>query len=742
MRPRFLILLVFLGVLTAFSNPPMLAGTRPRVLIIDLPRLTLQEIDTGYPNLLKLVETGAVGLMATPLAEPLSLDQIYLAINSGLQLKTAEENYLVFDVGEEYKGIPAGRLYQSLTGEKAPLSGAVHLSLAKIVQINSQNLAVAENIGMLGRILHQNKIKTGAIGNADADLISRCGSLLLMDQKGQLDYGAIGPESTSLDPRFPFGLRTDTGQILNAWRNLSDRAQVIVVTLGDLERLERFNTYLNDYQWNRYRRQVLAEYDRLLGDILGEIDARNTLTMVFTALPPARNYGKNGRLAPVIIKGPGFRSGLIASASTRRPGFLTCYDLPVTILSFLHIPKNQFFSGHILTGTGGDWRQIAAEEPGLVKNYDLRWPLLTVYGYLLIGLVLAAFLGAVFWPRRYNYFQGLAYGYLFLLTIPAIFLIEAAINPLDWVSIIGLTLGLGALVFGAALILAHRDQLRVLAVISAFTVGLILFEGAFNGFLELRSFLGYSVIAGARFYGVGNEYAGFLLGAYIVAVSSFLPCLRRYRIQLLWLITGLIAVFLAHPNLGANITGGIIALIGLGVTNYLWVERPIRAKEVLGLAGALVVLLILVGLWDICLNRSNMSHFGQFLTLLKGADFPMIWGLLNRKLALNFRLIAYTPWTKVLIAILVVIPFIYSRPPGKVADLIQKYPNRLRGFFGLTLTAIAALVLEDSGIVTVTTMFIFGMPMLLLVLLKEWVVKGVIGNGGSPDHSIESRFEN
>ena len=72
---------------------------------------------------------------------------------------------------------------------------------------------------------------------------------------------------------------------------------------------------------------------------------------------------------------------------------------------------------------------------------------------------------------------------------------------------------------------------------------------------------------------------------------------------------------------------------------------------------------------------------------------------------------------------LLAIPFLYKKPPLRVAGFIQKYPNQTRGFYGLTLSAIVALLINDSGIVTVTTMYMFGLPMVLLLILEDWSVK-------------------
>jgi len=729
-RHRILTTLLLFSILLAFYHPSLRAVATKNILIIDIPRLTLPEITKDYPNLLRFLDHGAVGVMTTPLKEPVALDQVYFSFNSGTQVKTAEENYLLFNSAELYKEIPAGVLYHSLTGYYPGKNAVVHLGLTKLVQLNSKD--ITPNIGLFGELLHQKSLRTAAIGNADADLISRCGSLLLMDQKGLLDYGAIGQETVREDPRFPFGIRTNSRQILSTWQDFHSKAQVIVVTLGDLERLERFSLYLNDRQWSFYRRQVLRDYDRLLGELLHQVDDTTTLTVLFTAQPPLRNAGLGERLTPVVMKGPGFRGGLIYSASTRKPGIITCYDLPITLLNFMNVPKTRYFSGHTLHQVPGDWRYISREQRQLIQNYNVRWPLLTGYAYLLIGLVLSWMIVTAFWPKLSKIIQGLGYVYLFLITIPVVFLIEAAINPLDWLTILGWTFGLASVIWLIAFYLAHGDQLLILVTISILTVAVIIYEGFFNGLLELKSFFGYSAIAGARFYGIGNEYMGFLLGAYIVSVSILLPKIRRYQNFILWLGTGFLAVLLAHPNFGASIGGGATALIGLGVTTFLWLGRPIRLKEIAGLILAAFLLLLSVGLWDYYINSNNMTHFGQFLSVLKSQGFNTVAEIAKRKLELNISLIAYTPWTLVLIAILAFIPWLYKRPPLVVAHFIERNPEQTRGFFGLTLTAIVALLINDSGIVTVTTMYMFGIPMLLSLIFKDWAaLKGGDHNGGS-----------
>ena len=727
MKHRFgLTVLLIFSLIFTFSPGFTAAQSPHRVLILDLPRFDLAELaaKTGarrYPNLVQLIDSSGVGLMTTALPDPLTADRIYLSINSGNQVKTVSDTATVYNAGEETQRQPAGLLYQSLTGIQVPPGSAADLGLPLIEQANDRT--VRASLGLFGKLLHRNSLQTAAIGNADANSPNRDAAAMLMDENGLIDWGAVGPETLRDDPLFPYGRRTDPAKILAYWHQFKAKAQVTLITLGDLERLDHYEVYLTKKRWDFYRGQVLQNYDQLWGALRKEIDFQHTMVVVFTAMPPEKEPAPGWHLTPLVIKEPGFGTGLLYSSSTRQAGIVTGYDLAVTLLNFLGIDTQGRYNGVNLKLIAGKWRDLPRERSDLIKNYEFRWPLLTGYGYLHIGLFLLMAAGLIFGFSR-RLIRRLEYGYLFLLTIPAVFSIEALLNPLDWLSIFGWTLGLAGMFFAGVFFGARRNRFGMLSLISIFTFAIIMVDVLLNGYCELKSFLGYSAVAGARFYGIGNEYLGFLLGAYIVMVSVNYDwiCTRRigrYRSQLLWLAVILITGFIVHPNLGAKIGGGVTALIGLSITTYLWLERPIRFQELVGLLAALIIMLACAGIWDYYLNRSSITHFGQLLTFIKSSGLKTVLELIKRKIQLNFRIINYSGWTKVLIGVLLIVPLLYRKPPAVVAGLIQKYPGITRGFLGLTITALIGLLVNDSGIVTAATMYIFGVMMLMLVIIKE-----------------------
>lgn len=710
---KFLLSLVLFSLITYIS---VAAQPRKQVLIIDIPRLTFEDLN-NTPNFINFLKNGAVGLMTVPVMDPVTPEKVYLGFNSGTQLKPIpEESLLILDVKEEYKQLPAGELYHSLTGYRATSNGGVHLGLAKLIQQNPGVLT--QNVGRLGWQLRRNSYRTAVIGNADADYPNRGGALLLMDDKGQIDLAALGRETLKIDPNFPYESITDEERILFYWEEFKKSADVIVITLGDLERLERFGLYLNDERWDFYRRLVMKRYDRLLGKLQSTIDSGSTLTILFTGIPPQRKAKIGEKLMPTVINGPKFKPGIIYSHSTRKAGVIAEYDLPATILKFLGIKKTGRFNGQSLESVPGDWRQVVRLRPQLIRNYQIRWPLLTGYAYCLIGVILLGIFGLIF-KWRPAFFTTLIYAYLSLLMVPAIFLIEAIFNPLSGFAVIGGVLALIALFMAAAIWTQGWNPFRILSLISLITVILIVIDGLGNGFLEYKSFLGYSMVAGARFYGIGNEYLGFFLGAYLVLVSLNLKAFQKRRGTILTCGAWLIALFISHPDIGANIGGGVTAALGLGIANLLLLKKRIDLKEIGKLCLSLIALLAVVGLWDFFISGTKMTHFGQLLYLIKEEGFPVIFELIARKWEMNLRLIDYTPWSKALLGVLILVPLLYYKPSQKIIELLRKYPDQLKGFLGLVFTASIALVVNDSGIVAVATMFIFGGILLLLVLFEE-----------------------
>ena len=72
------------------------------------------------------------------------------------------------------------------------------------------------------------------------------------------------------------------------------------------------------------------------------------------------------------------------------------------------------------------------------------------------------------------------------------------------------------------------------------------------------SFLGYDPIIGARYYGVGNEFMGILIGASMVFATAILD---RYKVNkgLSISVFMIVTIAIGFPKFGANVGGTIAA---------------------------------------------------------------------------------------------------------------------------------------------------------------------------------------
>jgi hypothetical protein len=68
--------------------------------------------------------------------------------------------------------------------------------------------------------------------------------------------------------------------------------------------------------------------------------------------------------------------------------------------------------------------------------------------------------------------------------------------------------------------------------------------------------LGYDPIIGARFYGIGNEYMGVLVGASIITISIFFEKFGFKNIILLPFALAVVFI-MGNPMMGANVGGTI-----------------------------------------------------------------------------------------------------------------------------------------------------------------------------------------
>ena len=121
----------------------------------------------------------------------------------------------------------------------------------------------------------------------------------------------------------------------------------------------------------------------------------------------------------------------------------------------------------------------------------------------------------------------------FLLLVMSVPLVELVMPllPNTSVAIMAVQLVVLTLAFSGLAILVNRKiGLNPFIFICIATAGTILIDLVNASYLQKQSILGYDPIVGARFYGIGNEYMGVLIGSLIfgtTAAVQYCPNNRR-----------------------------------------------------------------------------------------------------------------------------------------------------------------------------------------------------------------------
>lgn len=173
--------------------------------------------------------------------------------------------------------------------------------------------------------------------------------------------------------------------------------------------------------------------------------------------------------------------------------------------------------------------------------------------------------------------------------------------------------------------------------------------------LMTQSYLGYDPIIGARYYGIGNEYAG----VYIISgLTVLLPALKWKNKRALLLIFALIAGFqllmLGGQSFGANAGATLSAGFGYVTFGLQIVKRNTsfrQASLAFGLAGC-----VTIGSLYILQLSSEPTHISIAFERLLNGDFSYIFNIIQRKIEMNIKIFLHSNWTQLFVTSYVLLP--------------------------------------------------------------------------------------
>jgi len=392
------------------------------------------------------------------------------------------------------------------------------------------------------------------------------------------------------------------------------------------------------------------------------------------------DYAQGRRLTPLLEWGAGVPAGLLRSPSTRRAGLVTNTDFAPTVGSYYGIKREDF----PVRPFGEAWTAFPAphaehrvrtqEEQAERQARSIKLLPYLAFAFavwMLVGTRLAGLKRLpCFWPIVP---LALLVALLFGTTILSVFV---------W---FGLLLALGG-------VLAERFGARevTLTLLTVLTASLLL-DMLTGSRLMQRGLLGYSAIEGARYYGIGNEAMGALIGAVLVLVARLWQPFGHAREALLFLL-GMVSLLLGSPTAGAKAGGLLVSLIAFGTLGFALLGGRWSARVALALTIFVVAAMTCTAAGEAFLSHGTHSHVGEAVRRIQTGGWSEAGDIAARKLAVDSRLAYHSAWACPLWGGLLCLALLWR---GRGAATQEERALHVAGLVGLA----ACVALNDAGVV-------------------------------------------
>lgn len=686
-----------------FPAPALGAGAAVRrVVIVVIGGTDLQQWQAqGLPNLRHLLRIGSLGLMNSVTAGPFNDGAEAATIGASAHLHAPPRSTLL-GVRERVGGADAGSLYAQRTGRTSPLHGLVDPWIAQLRAANAQ-LPYPLTVGALGTAIVRSGRLTAAVGNADrphngGTALDRSAATISMTEHGIVPIGDVSGNLLVSASRAPCGVQLRPGALLRAsLAALGRNPALTVIDYGDTERAA-----LCGNGSAQATRSALLHFDSFLGQLLPHLSLRHTLLLLVSPTPTPAMVAGERLMMPILVVGPGYGAGYLTSPTTHRQGIVANIDIAPTVLAALGIARPaDFFGQPMLTVPGRN-------APSLLAAQALRLSLLTrerlhvapdlVY-FIAGALLLALF---VLWRRRRSRLTGVAL-YLLgaVLSLPLATLLAGAV-PAATLGDYAIILSTVTALLAAAALVAARSPLDPLIWPPALFCLLLITDTALGQHLALNSLMAPDPQVGARYYGIGNEYMGLLLGS---AAIGF-PALRdRFRLQA-WPRPATVLAYLAIlivlvlPGLGTKAGGAITATAMFAYIVLRLAGHRVTARDIAWIGGGILALLALLVAYDVLAHtaaqRTDIGRAG--LLIFHGGPAQAAY-IIGRKLLTNISGIATSFWALLGGTAVGLLVTLRSRSQGALRNLGGRWPDLAAGLSGAVVGMVVAFIFNDTGYV-------------------------------------------
>ncbi len=713
-----LYILTFIMVLGLTAPAPACAQGPGNFIFVVADGLSMDDMkNNDLPNIKRLMDKSGVAVMNTNAEQPKNEPGSFLTIGVGTRAYSGVDSSQGYNTDEEYIGSKlgkAGEFYNIYTGKK-PEGEVVVPGLVQIGVANEDSADVQP--GLLGETLKKAGIPVTVLGNSDRpDKERRYAPLIVMDENGVVPFGDVSSRMNIRDEKYPFLLKANYKYLNKKLDESLDRGGLTVIDLGDMARADDLMSFATDENGPRVRSEVLKSIDGFIGTLLDKMDFSKDMLVIANPYPGRDAMENQEMLTPVIAAGPGLKSGYLISDTAKRPGIVANYDITSTILNYFGQDTPDNMIGHTMRyGGQGSFGSLYEQNQKITSIHVMRPTVVTWYVGVQIGILLVSLLFMYVFKKQMYVLKYLLMGDMlipFILLILPLFDIRSL--P---VMLITITLLSAILVY--VLKWAFKDSYSIMTVIGILTTVGIAVDLLTGANLMKSSILGYDPIGGARYYGLGNEYAGVLLGSTILSVAGVMDRhsdktknLRFINIAAMFFI----AFLMAAPSYGADLGGTIAAIMAFLMMSIMFFKDKISFKDIVYSTIVMVAVIVCLFIVDMSLGA---THIGELARNVAVQGFGPLNEIALRKLATNLKLIKYTIWSRVMLASIAVLGALSYKPRGLMKNIFADNPYLYRGFISGLIGTFFVLVANDSGIVAAATLIIYMVPPIVVLAIDK-----------------------
>jgi hypothetical protein len=693
-----------------------------KVYLLSIDTLSILDINhTNTPNLWELSQKGAVGLSSNRSLRSANSMDSSLTIGAGNLVRAYGGGIMAYNRDEKImnRNQTAAQLYQNLTGWDPEDSAALLVNLPEILTgMSTENVNSVP--GAMGELLKNNQHQVCVLGNGDINGTPFRSSVAIgMDAAGRVPLGDVGANTYTQSPESYLGWETNYSYLLSQAKVNQKQADVIIIELSDLARLDKSDIAFPEIL-EKQRNIYLHRIDEFVGELSKQMNAQEDMMLIVAPSPSLTQISNKNNFTPVIAYGKNIEHGFLTSGATRRDYIVSNTDIAPTVLGFFNIKTSPSMIGQSIQSRstpGIDTLQAAQNLSLSAATVNrLRAPMVKGYILMLIIFILLSVIAIFGIPRLTRAVEPLVVS---LVAVPLVFLPLGRLNlAADWEYILFAVLAI-IIITALAIYLCRFDFHRAFIALTGITAVAIDLDVITGFHMIQRSVLGYDPMAGARYYGIGNEYMGILLGSIIIlGAVAYDKFPRKWMLGLITLVFLMHCYIIAGPSLGAQSDGVLTAPAAFLVTIALLGNVRINPRVLLGMLGIVVAFILGLTLYDMSRPVEMQTHIGRAAHQIISGGWKEGIIIIARKLGMNFKLIRYTIWSRVFLVMLGVLALLIYRPVGAMEKIRLQRPRIIKGFAGILTGAIVGLIINDSGIVAAATTSIYMVIPLLLLMMN------------------------